>query len=141
MTLPNSLVPFWEIEKESIEDYRWRKGNRGISDGDNAVIEIDDAAKAEGKHRKGRWLLSGVPVYRDGDVFKIWSADAKTKGKKIAGFIQDPHEIKNRNDQWFETVRGGIQVYGGIYQCWLPVDVAVEDIPAAFDVTPKAVKN
>lgn len=135
----NGLSPKTYGGFESVEDNRWRKNREGMGySGQNLTLVIDAAAKAEGDHRLGRWLKSGVPIYRDGDnKGHIFTADAKTAGSKIAGFLQGAVEIADRDGVFYDQVSTvGIQTAGEIYPQWLPVDVAAEDIPARFGVSP-----
>lgn len=135
----NGLSPKTYGGFESVEDNRWRKNREGMGySGQNLTLVIDDAAKAEGDHRLGRWLKSGVPIYRDEDnKGHIFTADAKTAGSKIAGFLQGAVEIADRDGVFYDQVSTvGIQTAGEIYPQWLPVDVAAEDIPARFGVSP-----
>lgn len=124
----------------SVEDYRWRKSVRGVSKGQNGTIVVDDAMKAEGGHRKEQYLKSGVPVYQDDDTtYKLWTATAKGAGKKIAGFVDTVCELKDPSGKWYESVDAGIMTYGGVYEVWLPVEVAAEDVPARFEFVRKNV--
>ena len=135
----NGLSPKTYGEFESVEDNRWRKNREGMGySGQNLTLVIDDAAKAEGDHRLGRWLKSGVPIYRDEDnKGHLFTADAKTAGNKIAGFLQGAVEIADRDGVFYDQVSTvGIQTAGEIYPQWLPVDVEAEDIPARFGVSP-----
>lgn len=118
----------------NIEDTRWRKNAEGMDySGQNGVLIVDDVAKAEGAHRVGRYLKSGVPVYRDADNnLRVFSDSAKADGAKVAGFLQSIEEIADRNGLNYDQKIVGIQTAGEIYPKWLPVELADEDIPARF---------
>lgn len=121
----------------NIEDQRWRKNAHGMDfSGQNGVLVIDEAIKAEGPHRVGRYVKSGVPLYRDEDgKLKIFNETAKTAGSKVAGFLQTIEDIADRNGKWYDEKIVGIQTAGEIYPKWLPVDLANEDIPVRFGVS------
>lgn len=123
-----------------IDDQRWRKNQDGVSEsGQNGSLIIDDAAKAEGGHRVGRYLLSGVPVYRDAEdenTIKVWDEAAKTAGQPVLGFLQSINKIMNEVGEFYDRIPVGIQTAGEIYPTWLPVEVADEDIPVRFGVSP-----
>lgn len=121
----------------SIEDFRWRVNTWGMEDGQNANLVIDDAIKAEGDHRVGGWVLSGVPVYRTSDnEVKFFSAEAKAAGEKVAGFLYNPHKIKDVNGEFYtDSIPVGVQVRGSIIAQWLPVEFDVADLPPHFTNT------
>lgn len=121
----------------NIEDSRWRRTTTGMHDGQNGTLKIDDAAKADGGHRVRGYLKSGTPVYRDSDGYiKVWSATAKSAGKKILGFLQSVVKIQSKSGVWYEEAPVGIQTSGSVYSKWLPVTVDTDDIPALFDDSP-----
>lgn len=126
-------------EWASIEDTRWRKNAHGVGfSGQNGVLVIDEALKADGTHRLKNWVKSGIPVYRDADDadrLKVFTTEAKSAGKKILGFTQNPAKIVDANGEYYEELSMGVQTAGEIYRQWLPVEVAVEDIPARFGNT------
>lgn len=121
----------------NIEDQRWRKNAHGMDfSGQNGVLVIDEAIKAEGPHRVGRYVKSGVPLFRDTDgKLKIFNKTAKGKGSKVAGFLQTIEDIADRNGKWYDEKIVGIQTAGEIYPKWLPVDLDNEDIPVRFGVS------
>ena len=137
MAHPNNLGFQPNGGYESIEDYRWRVNTWGMEDGQNANLVIDDAIKAEGSHRVGGWVKSGVPVYRDEDnQVRIFSAEAKASGQKVAGFLYNPHKITDVNGEFYtESIPVGVQVRGSIIAQWLPVEFDVEDLPEHFTNT------
>lgn len=118
----------------NIEDHRWHKNAHGMDfSGQNGVLIIDEAVKAEGNHREGRYLKSGVPVYRDADDnLRVFSETAKTEGFKVAGFLQSIEEVADRNGKDYDQKIVGIQTAGELYPKWLPVELADEDIPVRF---------
>lgn len=118
----------------NIEDSMWRKNAHGMDySGQNGVLIIDDAVKAEGAHRVGRYLKSGIPLYRDADDnLKLFTTNAKEAGDKVVGFLQTIEEIADRNGNNYDQKIVGIQTAGEIYPKWLPVQLADEDIPARF---------
>lgn len=118
----------------NIEDSMWRKNAHGMDySGQNGVLIIDDAVKAEGPHRVGRYLLSGVPVYRDTDGnLRLYSENARTAEEKIVGFLQSIEEIGNKNGRNYDQKIVGIQTAGEIYPKWLPVELTEDEIPARF---------
>ena len=135
----NGLSPKTYGGFKSVEDNRWRKNREGMGySGQNLTLVIDEAAKAEGDHRLGRWLKSGVPIYRDEEnKGHLFTSDAKDAGNSIAGFLQGAVEIADRDGVFYDQVSTvGIQTAGEIYPQWLPVDVEAEDIPARFGVSP-----
>lgn len=114
----------------SIEDHRWRVTTTGVSDAQNGDLIIDDAAKAEGTHREGGWLKSGVPLYRDeNNKLKVFSAQAKGAGAKIFGFLMSPAEIVDVDGTYYDTIPVAVQTSGEIIAQWLPVQVDPADIP------------
>lgn len=121
----------------NIEDNRWRKNSHGMDySGQNGVLIIDDAVKAEGAHRESRYILSGVPLYRDTDGnLRLFTENAKTAGDKVAGFLQSIFEVANRHGEFYDEIVVGIQTAGEIYPKWLPVELADEDIPVRFGVS------
>lgn len=157
-------TPYEELV--DIDDQRWRKNKAGISEtGENGRLVIDDNAKAEGGHREGPYLLSGTPVYRvyeagsagteqvvdpeTGEVttpaspgaaptheVRVWGQAQRTEGVAIDGFLQSINKIQDVNGEYFEEISVGIQTGGEIYPDWLPVEVAVADIPARFGHSP-----
>lgn len=131
----NGMVPQYDEGYSDAEDQRWRKNRHGMGfSGQNITLIVDEGAKAEGDHRIGRWLKSGVPIYRDADNFAhVYTAQAKADGEKIAGFLQSAVEIISRYGEFYDTrSMVGIQTAGEIYPAWLPVAVDDEDIPARF---------
>lgn len=142
MALKNPLIPEQYGEFTRIEDHRWRKTPTGMQDGQNRTLIIDDAAKADGGHKDGRFLKSGTPVYEvggsgaDKHFIKVWDATAKAGGKKILGFLQSIEEIQSRSGEFYEQKAAGIQTRGEIYAHWLPVTVENDDIPHTFTNTP-----
>ncbi len=122
----------------SIEDHRWRKNTSGMEDGQNGSLIIDDAVKAEGKHRVGGWIRSGLPVYRDEDNnVRFFTAEAKTAGQKCIGFLQSAHQIVDVNGEFYTgSIPVGVQTRGEVYYQWLPVDdFDPEDLPVRFTGT------
>lgn len=121
----------------NIEDQRWRKNAHGMDySGQNGVLVIDDAIKAEGAHRAERYIKSGIPLYRDADGnLRLFTENAKTAGDKVAGFLQSIFEIADRNGNFYDEIVVGIQTAGEIYPKWLPVELADEDIPVRFGVS------
>lgn len=131
----NGLSPNVSSTYENVEDTRWRKNAHGMDfAGHNITLVIDEAAKAEGNHRMGRYLKSGVPIWMDDDnKGHIYTEEARTAGKKIKGFLQDVVEIGDRDGVFYDqTSMVGIQTAGEIYPQWLPVTVLEEEIPARF---------
>lgn len=131
----NGMTPSYTEDWADIEDQRWRKNAHGMGfSGQNITLVVDDAAKAAGSHRVGRWLLSGVPIRKgEDDKAYVFTAEDKEAGEKIAGFLQSAVEIQDRNGEWYDTQsRVGIQTAGEIYPAWLPVKVDEEDIPVRF---------
>jgi hypothetical protein len=118
----------------NIEDQRWRKNAHGMDfSGQNGVLIVDDAVKAEGAHRVERYIKSGVPLYRDADGnLRLFTEEAKTSGEKIAGFLQNVDEVADRNGRWYDQRIVGIQTAGEIYPKWLPVQIDETDIPVRF---------
>nr|DAN60348.1 MAG TPA: hypothetical protein [Caudoviricetes sp.] len=105
------------------------------------MLVINDKIKAEGPHRVGRWLKSGIPLYRDADN-KLYLWDAAS-GKKIAGFLQTFKEIAPTFSdlaaygvKFYDEIPVGIQTAGEIYPKWLPVAVPDDQIPPRFGVSP-----
>lgn len=134
MALKNNLVFERYGDFINIEDTRWRRTTTGMHDGQNGILKIDDAAKAEGGHRVNGYLKSGTPVYKDTDGYvKVWNATAKGAGKKILGFLQSVNQIQSRSGVFFDEIAVGIQTSGSIYSAWLPVKIDAEDIPVLFD--------
>lgn len=137
----NPLSPSATLEWKSIDDTRWRKNGSQISEsGQNGMLVINDKVKAEGPHRVGRWLKSGVPLYRDADN-KLYLWDAAS-GKKIAGFLQTFKEIAPTFSdltaygvKFYDEIPVGIQTAGEIYPKWLPVTVPDDQIPVRFGVS------
>lgn len=121
----------------SIEDNRWRVTTTGMSDGQNGNLVIDDAVKAEGSHRVGGWLLGGVPLYRDADnQLKVFTAEAKAAGDKVAGFTFCPHKVTDVNGEFYtESIPVAVQTRGEVICQWLPVEFDPEDLPARFTNT------
>ncbi|MDD2326432.1 MAG: hypothetical protein PHW63_10645 [Alphaproteobacteria bacterium] len=117
-----------------IEDHRWHKNAHGMDfSGQNGVLIIDADIKAEGAHRVGRYLKSGVPLYRDvDDNLRLFTAAAKTAGKRVVGFLQTIEEVADTNGVYYDQKIVGIQTAGEIYPLWLPVQIADEDIPVRF---------
>lgn len=122
---------------KNIEDHRWRVTTTGMSDGQNGNLVIDAAAKAEGSHREGGWLLGGVPLYRDEDNnLKVFSAEAKTEGEEVAGFTFCPHKITDVNGEFYtDSIPVAIQTRGEIICQWLPVEFDPADLPPRFTNT------
>lgn len=121
----------------NIEDERWHKNQFGkAASAQNLTLAVDEVAKAEGPHREGRWLLSGVPIYRDTEgVGRIFNDTAKAEGAKIVGFLSSSVALQDQEGNWFDQVSlVGIYTSGYIYIDWLPVEVAEEDVPARFGV-------
>lgn len=126
----NNLSVQYYGSYDSIEDHRWRVSTTGVSDAQNGDLIIDDAAKAEGTHRKGGWLLSGTPLYRDeNNKLKVFSAEAKAAGSKIFGFLMSPAKIVDVNGAYYDTIPVAVQTSGEIIAQWLPVKVDPADIP------------
>lgn len=121
----------------NIEDQRWRKNAHGMDfSGQNGVLIVDDALKAEGEHRVGRYIKSGIPLYRDGEGnLRLFTEEAKAAENKVAGFLQNVDEIADRNGVHYDQKIVGIQTAGEIYPTWLPIKLADEDIPARFGVS------
>ena len=137
MAHPNNLgfQPYggWE----SIEDYRWRVNSSGMEDGQNGNLVIDDAIKAEGSHRIGGWIKSGLPVYRDTDNnLRIFSAEAKTAGEKVFGFLHAVHKIQDVHGEFYtDSIPVGVQTRGEVICQWLPVEFDPADLPVRFTNT------
>lgn len=121
----------------SIEDYRWRVNSSGMHDGQNGNLVIDDALKAEGDHRVGGWIKSGLPVYRDEkNELHFFSAEAKQGGKKVVGFLFAPHKITDVNGEFYtDSIPVGVQTRGEVICQWLPVQFDPADLPARFTNT------
>lgn len=142
MATNNPLSPSANLEWKHIDDGRWRKNGSQISEsGQNGMLVINDKVKAEGPHRVGRWLKSGIPLYRDADnKLYLWEA---VSGKKIAGFLQTQKEIAPYlsdlaayGPKFYDEIPVGIQTAGEIYPKYLPVTVPEDQIPARFGVSP-----
>lgn len=137
MAHPNNLgfQPYggWE----SIEDYRWRVNSSGMEDGQNGNLVIDDAIKAEGSHRIGGWIKSGLPVYRDSNNnLRIFSAEAKAEGKKCFGFLHAVHKIQDVHGEFYsDSIPVGVQTRGEVICQWLPVEFDPADLPVRFTNT------
>lgn len=121
----------------SIEDYRWRVSSSGMEDGQNGNLVIDDAIKAEGDHRIGGWVKSGLPVYRDGDnQLRFFTEEAKSSGAKAVGFLHSVHKITDVNEEFYTgSIPVGVQTRGEVICQWLPVEFDPEDLPARFTNT------
>lgn len=122
----------------TIEDHRWRVNTSGMEDGQNGNLVIDDAVKAEGKHRIGGWIKSGLPVYRDDkNELRFFTDEAKTAGKKCFGFLQSVHKITDVNGEFYTgSIPVGVQTRGEVICQWLPVDdFDPEDLPVRFTNT------
>lgn len=121
----------------TIEDYRWRVNASGMSDGQSGNLIIDDAIKAEGNHRIGGWVKSGVPVYRDeNNDLRFFNAEAKIAGKKVVGFLYSPHKIVDVNGEFYtKSIPVGVQTRGEVIAQWLPVDFDPADLPVRFTNT------
>lgn len=135
----NGMTPKYFGEYADIEDQRWRKNRHGMGfSGQNLTLVVDAAVKAEGDHRIGRWLKSGVPIYRDASGNgHIFTEQAKTDGETILGFLQGAVEIADREGVYYDTRSNvGVQTAGEIYPAWLPVAVDEEDIPVRFGTSP-----
>lgn len=135
----NGFTPTYTEGYADVEDQRWRKNSHGINfSGQNITLVVDEGAKAEGDHRIGRWLKSGVPIYRDADgKAHVFTAEAKAEGAKVAGLLQSALEIMDRDGVWYDTrSMVGIQTAGEIYPAWLPVSLEPEDIPTLFNTSP-----
>lgn len=113
---------------EDIEDHRWRVNTTGMSDGVNANLVIDEAAKAEGDHRNGRWLLSGCPVTFD-EATKTVKLYTKGGEEKIYGVLFTSHKIMNESGEFYDTIPVAVQRRGEIIHKWLPVDIDPADLP------------
>lgn len=137
MAHPNNLGFQPHGDYTSIQDDRWRVNTWGMEDGQNANLVIDDAIKAEGSHREGGWVKGGTPVYRtDDNKVAIFSAKAKADGKKVFGFLYNPHKITDVNGEFYtKSIPVGVQVRGSIIAQWLPVEFDVADLPPHFTNT------
>src|SRR5699024_3150801 len=104
----------------------------------NGSLVIDDALKAEGKHRVGGWIRSGLRVYRDADNnVRFFTAEAKTAGQKCIGFLQSAYQIVDVNGEFYTgCIPVGVQTRGEVYYQWLSVDdFDPEDLPVRFTGT------
>lgn len=121
----------------TIEDYRWRVNASGMEDGQNGNLVIDDAIKAEGTHREGGWIKSGLPVYRDEqNQLHFFDAAAKTAGKKCVGFLHAVHKITDVNGEFYTgSIPVGVQTRGEVICQWLPVAFDPADLPVRFTNT------
>ncbi len=122
----------------SIEDHRWRKNTSGMEDGQNGSLIIDDAVKAEGKHRVGGWIRSGLPVYRAKiTTFASSPPRLRLAGQKCIGFLQSAHQIVDVNGEFYTgSIPVGVQTRGEVYYQWLPVDnFDPADLPVRFTGT------
>lgn len=118
---------------KDIDDRRWMADPWELNKGVNGVLEITAEVKSEGDHRVSRYLKSGVPVYKDGDVYKMFDAAAKAAGKKVDGFTLGVNEIQDRQFNFYEHVQTGVAVRGTIYKVWLPAfKPEKDDIPSRF---------
>lgn len=122
----------------SLEDHRWRVNTSGMEDGQNGNLIIDEALKADGEHRLGGWIYSGLPVYRDEDNnLRFFTSEAKGEGKKLFGFLQSAHKIVDVNGEYYtESIPVGVQTRGEVICQWLPVEnFDPADLPARFTNT------
>lgn len=127
-----------------IEDKKWHKNMAGkAASAENLTLVIDDVAKAEGPHRVGRYLRDGIPIYRDENgLGYVFNEDAKTAGARIAGFLSSTLAIADQEGNFFDQISSlGIYTAGYIYSDWLPVEVALEDIPASFSAQPHYIRK
>lgn len=144
MATNNPLSPSGNLEWRFFDDTRWRVNKSGMSESaQSGVLVVNDDLKAEGDHRNGRWIKSGLPLYRgDNNKLYLWT---KTSGKKIAGFLQSMKSIAPSLTDYsamemtfYDEIPVGIQTAGEIYPKWLPIEVPDDQIPARFGVTPLA---
>lgn len=120
----------------SLEDRRWIGNIATINNSLNGRIVIDEDIKKDGPHRVGRWVKGGLPVYKDGDNYKIFTATAKGAGKKVDGFVISPGEIKDLGaEEYFPHYHSGIVVSGIVYAIYLPVEVTEADLAVNSNIT------
>lgn len=137
MAHPNNLGFQPYGEQVSIEDYRWRVTTTGMTDGQSGDLVIDAALKAEGDHRIGGWIKSGLPVYRDeNNKLKFFNAEAKAAGAVCAGFLFAPHKITDVNGEFYtDSIPVAVQTRGEVICQWLPVEFDPADLPVRFTNT------
>lgn len=142
MAANNPLSPSANYEWVSFDDKRWRVNKSGVSEsGQNGLLVIDDNVKKDGPHRKGRWIRSGLPLYRgDDNKLYLWTSGS---GKKILGFLQSQQEIApylsdyaDFDRVFYDEIPVAVQTAGEIYDKWLPVEVPKDEIPVRFGVSP-----
>lgn len=143
MAKNNLYVQRYEEDILDIDDQRWRKNKAGVSEtGENGSLVIDEAVEAEGPHRVGAYLLSGVPVYRELDaesgeyVVRVYTQETAAEGVEIVGFLQSINKVKGLDGEYFDRIPVGIQTGGEIYPDWLPVTLEADQIPVRFGTSP-----
>lgn len=102
----------------------------------NGRILIDEDLKKDGPHRVGRWIKSGIPVYKDGDNYKLFTDTAKGAGKKVDGFVISPGETRDlQSEEFFNHYYSGVVVSGIVYAIYLPVKVTEADLAVNSNIT------
>ena len=127
MALHNNLYVQDGLDKyTTLGDRRWLRTAHGNTDGVNANLVIDDTLKAEGTHREGNWIKSGLPVTFDKDTktVKMWQKGAGD----IYGFLYTDYRVVDFAGEFYETIPVAVLVHGMIYAQWLPVEVTDEDL-------------
>ena len=107
-----------------------------VNNSRTARILIDEDLKKDGPHKVGRWIKSGIPVYKDGDNYKLFTDTAKGAGKKVDGFVISPGETRDlQSEEFFNHYYSGVVVSGIVYAIYLPTKVTEADLAVNSNIT------